>query len=1148
MNIFQVDVSSIIKPICGEYCFSLNTDDNFDPELPLLRNHAHGGTMILWKRSLDPFITVLQTPCSSFLPILLNIPCHPVSVHISLYLPTSGKEPDFLDKLSNLSNLLDKILDKYSGATIFIRGDSNVNPKNETRNVLFQHFQDVFKLNRVPLCHNTYHHFVGDGLFDSEIDVIMNSKSNNIDESVTDIICKHLHPEIDSHHDLILSEFSLPFDTPPPPPEDLLVAPRVEIDRIKVCWSDEGIIEYEKAVSPHLRRLRESWSQTESKSLFNILLSSTNSILSKSASCTNETVDIGRKHVIKSVKKPPEVQKAQTNQKKANNSLSSLLQSRVSSPKKIRSARLYLKETKKNLRKSVRHTHIQANIKRDQQLNKIAGENPSQVYSFIKSSRNSSSTQIQKLSVAGKSYQDEMVPDGFFDSMSRLKSCNYDDMKKDPMLTQQFSDYENILKLLPATSNIPPISRIKSDQLLQKIRQNVKDLNSITAQHYTNAGEEGLQHFNFLLNCVISDVSLAEVAELNIAHGVIIFKGHNKDKNSDRSYRTISTCPLIAKSLDMYVKGLYVDILDKNQASTQYFGTGSSHELASLLVTEGIQFSLYNSDKPIFLLFVDALSAFDKVLPQLLVRNLFFHGINGDTLSYIKNRLTSRSTVYEWDKTLMGPARDLTGLEQGGVPSGDFYKVHNNEQIEAAQKSKQGVDIGSSVISAAAQADDVLLTTNDIYSLQNLIDLTSTYCKRFNVHLSPEKTKLLVICSKSCRDLAEYSKSINPINIDGVKIEFSTSAEHVGVLRSTTGNLPNILDRVAAHKKALGSVLAAGLARGHRGNLAAALKVEKLYACPVLMSGLASLFMTKSEVNIIANHYKSTLENIQKFHKRTPAPVIFFMAGSLPGSAILHIRQLTLFSMICRLPEDPLNLHARYILCSTKKSTNSWFHQIRNLCLQYQLPHPVELLDNPPQKDQFKRKLKSQVTSYWESKLREECSLLPSLRYFNPAFMSLANPHPLWTTAGSSPFEVNKACVQAKMLSGRFRTENLCRFWSSNKKGFCLAPQCENEVEDIEHILTRCKSLEGPRKRLHSAWMAKATTDTHLHQLIIKVLASTPDQFCQFVLDPSNHPEVISLTQKHGESILKNTFYLTRTWCHTLYKERLKVLGRFELL
>ena len=118
---------------------------------------------------------------------------------------------------------------------------------------------------------------------------------------------------------------------------------------------------------------------------------------------------------------------------------------------------------------------------------------------------------------------------------------------------------------------------------------------------------------------------------------------------------------------------------------------------------------------------------------------------------------------------------------------------------------------------------------------------------------------------------------------------------------------------------------------------------------PVLCWCLASLLY--SEVNIIANHYKTTLESIQKLHQRTPAPVIFFLAGSLPGPAILHIRQLTLYSMICRLTEDPLNLHARYILSSAKKSTNSWFHQIRNLCLLYKLPHPLGLLDNPPKKE-----------------------------------------------------------------------------------------------------------------------------------------------------------------------------------------------------
>ena len=161
--------------------------------------------------------------------------------------------------------------------------------------------------------------------------------------------------------------------------------------------------------------------------------------------------------------------------------------------------------------------------------------------------------------------------------------------------------------------------------------------------------------------------------------------------------------------------------------------------------------------------------------------------------------------------------------------------------------------------------------------------------------------------------------------------------------------------------------------------------------------------------------------------------------------------------------------------------------------------------------------------------------------------MSLAKPHPIWTTAGSSPYEVNKACVQAKMLSGRFRTESLCRFWSTNTNGYCLAPTCHEIVEDIEHILVRCPSLEDSRRRLRSTWLCKAASEPLIHQLLVQVLAAHTEEFSQFVLDPSTNPEVITLSQKYGLNIHKNLFYLTRTWCHTLYKERLKILGRWKL-
>ena len=244
---------------------------------------------------------------------------------------------------------------------------------------------------------------------------------------------------------------------------------------------------------------------------------------------------------------------------------------------------------------------------------------------------------------------------------------------------------------------------------------------------------------------------------------------------------------------------------------------------------------------------------------------------------------------------------------------------------------------------------------------------------------------------------------------------------------------------------------------------------------------------------MIDNHFKTTLKNFKKLHEKSPAPFVYFLAGSLPTSAILHQRQLSLFSMICRLPDNPLNIHARNILITAKPSTNSWFHQIRNICMQYCLPHPLQLLDYPPTKDQFKILVKKRVLDFWESKLRAAAlpEKLPSLKYFHPNFMSLCKPHPLWTTAGSSPYEVNKACIQARMLSGRFRTEQLCRHWSKNKNGYCLAPKCKEVVEDIEHIRTICKSLETSHVRLRASCFTKAAANPHLHQLLIQILVSS---------------------------------------------------------
>ena len=45
----------------------------------------------------------------------------------------------------------------------------------------------------------------------------------------------------------------------------------------------------------------------------------------------------------------------------------------------------------------------------------------------------------------------------------------------------------------------------------------------------------------------------------------------------------------------------------------------------------------------------------------------------------------------------------------------------------------------------------------------------------------------------------DYDVATNPLEIDGSKIEFVETAEHVGLLRASSGNLPTILEKFSSH-------------------------------------------------------------------------------------------------------------------------------------------------------------------------------------------------------------------------------------------------------------------------------------------------------------------------------------------------------------
>ena len=143
--------------------------------------------------------------------------------------------------------------------------------------------------------------------------------------------------------------------------------------------------------------------------------------------------------------------------------------------------------------------------------------------------------------------------------------------------------------------------------------------------------------------------------------------------------------------------------------------------------------------------------------------------------------------------------------------------------------------------------------------------------------------------------------------------------------------------------------------------------------------------------------------------------------------------------------------------------------------------------------------------------------------------MSLTTPHPIWTTA-NSPYEISKAVVSSRMLSGRYRTDYLSRHWSNrNPSGNCTLPGCDEQVGNLEHLLLHCPALADVRSGVVNLWANSMISKPFLLPIVAYHTTLNPDLHLQFLLDPSSLPVVIS-TNRDNNEILSNCFYLARTW------------------
>ena len=738
----------------------------------------------------------------------MTLPGYPTTVNINIYLPTAGRDAEYVSELSKLEVALDDINDEHEDAIVIIRGDANASipiRQSNSRDILFHYFYNRMNLYPVPTNHKTYHHFMGDGASDSSIDVILLQHSTSlISEKIKKIICSKEDPRVDSKHDIIISQLTLPFiGIPISDPTPTIDPPTIPNTKHRIIWSEQGILDYRELLEDTLLDIQQNWKTPETHVSYSVLLQCTNEALTAAAKSTNRVIDLSKPRPLPKVQKPLDVTAAAKVKKQAHLSLKHVLSNSSSTAQEITLAKNTFNVARNNHRRLWRRHQAILEHERDQKLSGICSKYPTEAYKHLKSLRTTSSNKISEIIVGNKVFSGSEVATGFFENINDLKT------KLDPATVNCDScesfkiDHKHIIEICKAGEKIPPLNLIEAEKLLHSVKPSVCDHWSVSANHYIYGGPMALKHFQLIINLAIEDIENTTVDEVNTAHACILFKGHQKNKNQASSYFTISSCPFIAKCLDTYIKNLSIDDWNNAQAEVQFLGPGMSHEMGALLLSEVINHSLHTNNKPVFALFLDARSAFDRTIREILIKKLFLVGTTGNRLLYFNNRLQHRKTFCEWDHRVLGPVLDQQGVEQGGVPSGDLYKIYNNEQFDTVQESGLGITLHGLEVASIGQADDCVLVADNISSLKNILSLTIDYCTKYHVMLAPEKTKLLAFAAPRHKTIIEFSKLTSKLVIKDKEIKFSDTAEHVGIVRSSSGNLPHILDRVSAHRKAL---------------------------------------------------------------------------------------------------------------------------------------------------------------------------------------------------------------------------------------------------------------------------------------------------------------------------------------------------------
>ena len=231
---------------------------------------------------------------------------------------------------------------------------------------------------------------------------------------------------------------------------------------------------------------------------------------------------------------------------------------------------------------------------------------------------------------------------------------------------------------------------------------------------------------------------------------------------------------IIAKLIDL----LIIQSHEKNLVTSDMqfgFKQKSSTVQCTFVVNEIVNYYVSN-DSNVYATFLDASKAFDRVQYECLFEILLerkFCALVARLLAFIYIKQMCR---IKWANSISESFTAQNGVKQGGVLSPLLFNIYIDILLQRLKHTGIGCHIGTMFMGCIAYADDIVLLSPSLSSVNEMLAICDTYSKDFNITFNASKSKIVVF--------GKNSSNVN-VKFQGSIITQTDKEKHVGNLIGT---------------------------------------------------------------------------------------------------------------------------------------------------------------------------------------------------------------------------------------------------------------------------------------------------------------------------------------------------------------------------